>query len=403
MSRAEQFADNAIVEHVFGNAHLVQDTSQHQVESCGKAEISRIEAHAAQLDRDPLTPIMFCGSRWGTSVAQHLSSSHRSLDAKLLSNDLRPSGLFLLTSQLWRWGIPIPLSKSAETHLTFDGTPLLDRTQGATALASLFRSRHALAPLLLKMVSAEGPFIEAIRAACHAAGARFALTQSYQRAALVCETPFEQWFEITFSRKRRKEFRRLRTRLSERGNLQTISFQSGDDITSWIDDFLKLERSSWKGARGTAMSQNANQERALRQALSTLARHNELFFWRLDLNGQPISMLFAMSRSNRAWLGKIAHDARYEQYSPGVLIILDATESFLSSPDIKIVDSCARPNHPMIDNIWRDRLAFADILIAPPGMPKTLFSTLVWAEKTRLRARQTLKSLWLFINGRSKS
>jgi hypothetical protein len=346
---------------------------------------------------------MFCGSRWGTSVAQHLTSSHRSLDAKLISNDHRPSGLFLLTSQLWRWGIPIPLSKSTETHLTFDGTPLVDRTQGATALASLLRSRHALAPLLLKMISADGPFLEAVRTACHATGARFALTQSYKRAALVCETSYAEWFESAFSRKRRKEYRRLRTRLSERGNLQTISFQSADNLTSCIDDFLKLERLGWKGARGTAMSQNADQERALRQALSALAQRNELFFWRIDLNGEPVSMLFAMSRGNRAWLGKIAHDVRYEQYSPGALIILDATENFLSSPDIKIVDSCARPNHPMIDNIWRDRLAFADILIAPPGMPSTLFSALVWAEKNRQRGRQNLKSLWLFINGRSES
>lgn len=400
MSRAETFVASAIDERAFDyKSHA--DSSLHQtVENCDSSHVSRIAAHAAVLDRDPLTPILFCGSHWGTAVAQHLLSSKQPLTAKLVSSNHRPTGLFLLTSQLFRWGIPLPLSKTVETHLTFDGTPLLDRTKCVAALADLIMSRHAHAPLLFKTVCADGPFLEAVRSACDATGAQYAITQSYARAALVCESSFAEWMESTFSRKRRKEYRRLRARLSERGDLKTIHFEAGDDLTSWIDDFLKLERSSWKGVRGTAIAQNADQERALRQALSALAQRNELFFWRLDLNGEPVSMLFAMRRSDRAWLGKIAHEERYEQYSPGALIILDATESFLGSPEIKVVDSCASPNHPLIDNIWRNRLAFADVLIGPPGMPSNVFSVLVWAEKSRLRLRKSLKSIWQTMNGR---
>ena len=30
----------------------------------------------------------------------------------------------------------------------------------------------------------------------------------------------------------------------------------------------------------------------------------------------------------------------------------------------QFADSCATPDHPMIDHLWRDRLAMADLMIA---------------------------------------
>ena len=87
------------------------------------------------------------------------------------------------------------------------------------------------------------------------------------------------------------------------------------------------------------------------------------------------------SSASSAWLGKIAFDEAFAKYSPGVLQILDATESLFAEGGIALVDSCAIPDHPMIDNIWRDRIAMADVLIGTPNMPSARFKAMVAAEK----------------------
>ena len=87
-------------------------------------------------------------------------------------------------------------------------------------------------------------------------------------------------------------------------------------------------------------------------------------------------MLFAMVTGTTAFLGKIAHDEAFDRYSPGVLLILEATRTLLARTDITSADSCAVPGHPMIDNIWRDRVPLADMLIAAPGTPPPLLRRL---------------------------
>jgi hypothetical protein len=50
--------------------------------------------------------------------------------------------------------------------------------------------------------------------------------------------------------------------------------------------------------------------------------------------------------------------------------MLDLTQQLLADATIDRVDSCATAGHPMIDHIWRERLALADHLISlAPGAP----------------------------------
>ena len=105
-------------------------------------------------------------------------------------------------------------------------------------------------------------------------------------------------------------------------------------------------------------------------------------------------MLFAMVTGTTAFLGKIAHDEAFDRYSPGVLLILEATRTLLARTDITSADSCAVPGHPMIDNIWRDRVPLADMLIAAPGTPPPLFAAIAAAERIRRPLRATAKSLY---------
>jgi hypothetical protein len=46
-----------------------------------------------------------------------------------------------------------------------------------------------------------------------------------------------------------------------------------------------------------------------------------------------------------------------------VQLTLDVTRYLCADPTIAMVDSTAAPGHPMIDPIWRGRLAIGDVLV----------------------------------------
>ncbi len=51
-----------------------------------------------------------------------------------------------------------------------------------------------------------------------------------------------------------------------------------------------------------------------------------------------------------AWFWKVAYDETLSQTSPGVQLTLDLTEEMARDHDIAFIDSCAVPDHPMIDH-----------------------------------------------------
>jgi hypothetical protein len=84
-----------------------------------------------------------------------------------------------------------------------------------------------------------------------------------------------------------------------------------------------------------------------------------------------------------AWSWKIAHDETFAQYSPGVQVLLDATDRLLADEGIHRVDSCATANHPMVGPIWRERLSLADCLFAAAPARAKAFALARGSESAR--------------------
>jgi hypothetical protein len=99
-----------------------------------------------------------------------------------------------------------------------------------------------------------------------------------------------------------------------------------------------------------------------------------------------------------AWCWKIAYDEQHARASPGVQLMLQATKTLLAEPGLSHIDSCAAPDHPMIDHIWRERLPLADRLVrpGPDGGAAFALTRLLEAARTRTiaaarRARDLLR------------
>ena len=58
---------------------------------------------------------------------------------------------------------------------------------------------------------------------------------------------------------------------------------------------------------------------------------------------------------------------------------------------IKLVDSCAVADHPMIDQLWSGRIAMADLLVPLAGRPAMAIA--IAGERLRRAVKRPLKAL----------
>jgi CelD/BcsL family acetyltransferase involved in cellulose biosynthesis len=214
---------------------------------------------------------------------------------------------------------------------------------------------------------------------------------------------YETWAESNFGAKRREEYRQLANRLSELGNFESLSLEVGRDCKPWVTDLLALEAAGWKGKRGTAIAADHALRAAFRDSCQFLAAAGKLRVWKLALDGKTIAITYAIVEGNQAWLHKIAYDETYAKFSPDVLLVLYATERLFAETGIALVDSCAIPGHPMIENIWRDRIKVADVMIAPNSIGVKRFAFTLKAERLRRATRQMIHNACNLIRGRKRS
>jgi CelD/BcsL family acetyltransferase involved in cellulose biosynthesis len=303
-------------------------------------------------------------------------------------------GQLLLAVPLLKGGL---FDQSHHSPITDCGLCHADRLNGPAAVSLLLSKRGK--PILLKAIPAQSHLL----AMFENAGTHVAVLKTWQRASLSVKGSFEDWLSGNFETKRRKEYKRLRNRLGEQGALKFQSLHPTDDAGTFIEEFLKLETIGWKGSRGTALAKQPATSSATRQALSALHRAGKLRFWSFLLDGQTIASLFAYVDGNKAALGKIAYDEAFGKYSPGVLLILHATEGIFADGTITEVDSSAIPDHPMIDRIWRNRITMADVMVAPASVSPLRFKLIVAAEKMRRTVRAALKFAYHAMKRKSRS
>jgi hypothetical protein len=187
------------------------------------------------------------------------------------------------------------------------------------------------------------------------------------------------------------------------GRFEFSSLAAGRDCLPWAVELLALEAAGWKGKRGTALAMNLSVESAFVEACKMLSAAGKLRFWKLALNGKPVAIMHAIVEGDQAWLGKIAYDENYAKYSPGVLLVLHATEKLFAQNGLVLVDSCAIPGHPMMENVWRDRIEVADVMIAPKSISTRRFSLTVNSEKLHRTARGIARDTYYYLRGIKRS
>jgi len=266
---------------------------------------------------------------------------------------------------MWRaYKIPLPALVSADPYGTLC-TPLLDAEMAEEAVTSLLQQAkqagaHAL---IFRATSLEGPAMKAFTEVLHRGGMQPLVLQSHVRACLDASADGDEVLRESLGTKKLKELRRQRNRLAEHGAVQFDVARTPAETAAALETFLELEASGWKGQRGTALGQNDGDATFIRRAVPALAEAGQCEIVSLRAGEAPVAAAIVLRHRSRAFYFKLGVDERFAKFSPGVQLTLDLTRHLCADPDISTVDSTASPDHPMINPIWRGRLAIGDVLI----------------------------------------
>ncbi len=275
------------------------------------------------------------------------------------------------------------------------GAPLIDRDFAAEAVDDFFaftaRAFPHLRALAIPQLPRAGATLALLRTRANLRDRAFVILGSIERAALPKMPPLTRAYDL-IPAKKRKELRRQWRRLEDLGALDFVETREGPALREAAERFLALEMSGWKGKRGTALLCEPSLATFLRAMTRMMGREGKCRIYTLELNQRAIASAVALTCGDHAYFWKTAYDEAFAAASPGVLLTMEVTQRLLDDPQVATTDSCAIPNHPMIDRVWRDKIELADVMVAVASADP-VFNQTVYRENVRRRIRGQVKSV----------
>jgi CelD/BcsL family acetyltransferase involved in cellulose biosynthesis len=304
---------------------------------------------------DPLWALPVSSSARGRTGAEALLAWDNERLIGLMPVRWSRRALSLPGSMLVGWSAYAPLT-----------VPTLDRDRAVRAAGELIEAarKTGARALLLPAVTTDGPAFVAMQQALAERDLCAKILRSYRRAGLDAGQDGDATLREALGAKKLKELRRQRHRLEDAGPLVFSVATTPADVTASLEEFLALEARGWKGVRGTGLMQHEGDARFIRSAAPALAAQRRFEIASLTRNGETLASGLILRDAATAYFFKIAMDEKQARSSPGVQLTLDLTRHLCADPLIASADSSTDLAHPMIDHIWRQRIAIADMFIA---------------------------------------
>ena len=258
------------------------------------------------------------------------------------------------------------------------GTPLVDRDDPVGVfedMLDILGRKHLKMPeiLVIPDIAARGPVASALRIAAIGRNLPVLATGKKERAILITGEEPDEYLKQAVTPPHLRGYNRLLRRLGELGDVTFGEWRDPADIRRRTEEFLALESQGWKGRKGTAMTIDRYRAAFTREALFNLAERDLCRIHTLDLNGKAIASLVVMRETGVAYTWKTAYDESFARFSPGALLMLDATKKLLDDPNIERADSLAVPDHPVMTRLWKERETMETLLIGlNPGSDRAI-------------------------------
>lgn len=332
-----------------------------------------------------IEPNAFYSPEWALAVTKHVAGDDN-ISALLAWDSPAKQKLigFLPVTSTWR-ALKLPLPALVTWHGYAPlATPLLDCNQAVKAAAGLLQAaRDAGAKALLFSILTEGSAAKAFEAALANEGLAPRVMNREERALLDTGADAEAMLHDALGSKKLKELRRQRNRLADDGEVRFCVSVSPQQTEAALEEFMKLESAGWKGKRGTALSAQEGLSRFIKEAVRKLAPQGKFEVATLRRGAEVIASGLVVRHGDRAFYFKTAYDERLSKCSPGVQLTLELTKHLAADETLRSVDSTATADHPMINHIWKGRLALSETLVPlHAATPAWLFAFLISARRT---------------------
>lgn len=254
-----------------------------------------------------------------------------------------------------RWkGLPARVLRSWRNRHMLLCTPLVRRGCEVDAFAALLAwARRQASILELDYFPADGVLKNALADALAHIGRPWMITYAFERA-LLKRAPGADAYIAAMARGARQELRRRDRRLRETGKARYVRLDR--DIERWIDDFLALEASGWKGRAGSALACREADARYARAVLRNAFGRGRLMACGVDLDGRPIGRRLCFVSGEGGLLFKSAYDEACAKLAPGMLAHLETIRAFHDRPGtLQWIDSATGPDNRAANAVWKDR------------------------------------------------
>ena len=287
--------------------------------------------------------------------------------AVLLDDDSETA--FLMPFQVSRAGLGLKKSLCGWSNIyATQGTPLIAAGNPThtleTALAVLQQPELGLSDtLILPDINLNAAFATALKDLAQRKHLPFHIMRQEERPVLSNGSDAESYLTNAIGKNHRREYRRLWRRLSETGSLEYRIITGKTAIKDAFNDFLSLEAAGWKGTRGTAFLSKQTDADFARETVRALAERDLVHIHTLTLDDRLIASLVVFVQGDQAWTWKTAYDEALRAYSPGVLLMIEVLKNHLENPALRITDSCAIPDHPVMSRLFHERESFGTIIL----------------------------------------
>ncbi|WP_158222835.1 GNAT family N-acetyltransferase [Rhodopirellula sp. MGV] len=282
--------------------------------------------------------------------------------------------------------LPIRIAETWRPDEAFDATPLLDSFWAGDALQACFKSlrRHGFHLLSLNTVSANPEFVSVFQTATTATSLAYFTRDQFQRAALRPAGGAEEYFQRVLSKNRRKKFSRALKSLESRGTVRFETAAVPAQARDWMEVFLDLEASGWKGNASTAFASEDDSLSFFLDMIGRLIDSEKLHITRLTVNRNPIAMLIDIRSADHVACYKTAFDERYSQYSPGALLEWHNVRRMFDQ-GVSLCDSCGDPDNELLNALYNERLDFQHLIVSLDRwtnfIPKRVLPALQWIKR----------------------
>jgi hypothetical protein len=247
-------------------------------------------------------------------------------------------------------------------------TPPVRKGYGRQVIATFFdwldAGSHDCTLMEFKFIAGDGLFNELLIDYFERHAKLNYISMYFPRAMFRPTIDADSYLCSALSAKHRKMIRRQERQLSEIGRLEYDALTPDDDVATWIEEFLRLEASGWKGRENTAIASDESDQNYFRSIAKEAFRRGRLSMQALRLDGRPIAYKCDFPAGRGLFTFRIAFDENYARNSPGLLLEIENVRRLHARSQIEWVDSCNDSFSSMFNRLWLERRTILDVLVS---------------------------------------